>query len=317
MSKILVTGAAGFIGSNLCKKLLSLGYAVIGVDNFFRGKKENLPKHENFIFHNCDLSDKASVTNLLKKINEFEVNKIFHYAAINGTKYFYDIPYQVFDKNVKITENVLFLAKKIEVKKFIFSSSSEVYGFNPPTPTSEKNDIILNIEAKRDSYASSKVHNEFLTKLYCEKHGINFLILRLFNVYGPGMVDTEYGQVIPEFFKKMKEKKFEIIGNGEQTRSFCFIEDNINLTILADEKANNKVLNIGNDEEVTIKFLAKSIHKLYKKKFDPIYLKPRDNDTLVRKPDLQEMKKLVGEFKFINLIDGLNNVKRSIDSEKI
>lgn len=139
---------------------------------------------------------------MLEEINELQIDKIFHYAAINGTKYFYDIPYEVFDKNTKITENVLFLAKMFKVKKFVFSSSSEIYGFNPPTPTSEKNDIVLNIEAKRDSYASSKVHNEFLIKLYCEKQGINFLILRLFNVYGPGMVDTEYGQVIPEFLKK-------------------------------------------------------------------------------------------------------------------
>ena len=308
MSNILVTGAAGFIGSALSKKLLSKGHTVIGIDNFFRGKKENLPINENFKFYEYDLREGTSFINNVIKQNKVE--KIFHYAAINGTKYFYDFPYKVFQDNVKITENVLFATKDTNVKKIIYSSSSEVYGFYPETPTSERHDIILDVEAERDSYACSKVHNDFLVKLYCESNSIDYLMLRIFNVYGPNMDSTEYGQVVPEFFRKIKEKEFAIIGDGLQTRSFCFINDHVNLTLLVDDSCENTVLNLGNDEEVTINYLAQMVHRISNKEFNPTYLDPRPNDTLVRKPCLKKMRSYIGDYQYTSLFDGLKECQR-------
>ena len=152
--KILVTGAAGFLGSFLSEELLNHNYRVVGIDNFFRGKKEYLPKHKNFTFYKLDLVNNAKKLNEIIKKEKPEM--IFHYAAINGTKYFYDIPYQVINDNVRMTQNVLGSCKKSSVKKIIYASSSETYGEPIKTPTSETHPILLNIHTDRDSYASSK-----------------------------------------------------------------------------------------------------------------------------------------------------------------
>ena len=310
----VVTGAAGFIGSHLALGLLKNDYIVIGIDNFFRGTEDNLLPlrgNKNFIFFNCDLSSQEECKSLKQKIGSIIKNarcEIYHYAAINGTKYFYDFPFEVFSKNVSITENTLSLLDPQSIKKFIFASSSEVYGFNPPTPTSELHEIVLNIEADRDSYACSKVHNEFLIKLFCQKNDIDYLILRLFNVYGPNMVSTDYGQVVPEFIRRFKEGKFSIIGDGLQTRSFCYIDDNIQVTLKASSAASDQVLNIGNDEEVTILELAKLIHKIGNKNFDPVFLPARKNDTLVRKPCNKKLFGFIGKHEFLSLEQGITKL---------
>ena len=146
---------------------------------------------------------------------------IFHYAAINGTKYFYDIPYQVIDNNIRMTQNVLSACEKTSVNKIIYASSSEVYGEPLYIPTPESHPILLNVHTVRDSYASSKAICEFYVKLLSIKNKIEYLILRIFNTYGPNMDTSEYGQVIPEFIDKMFDnKKFSIIGDGKHTRSF-------------------------------------------------------------------------------------------------
>ena len=203
--RVLVTGAAGFIGSHLCDKLLSDGHEVVGMDNFFRGKRENLPSSKNFRFYNIDLSQKS---NLIRDIfNEEKPEVVFHYAAINGTKYFYDMPYDVLNQNIKITQNVLNACKNLHVRKIVYASSSEIYGNNPPTPTPEGHDILLNIGTDRDSYASSKALGDFYVKQFCKANDKSYLILRIFNTYGPRMDTSEYGQVIPEFIRKAKVEK--------------------------------------------------------------------------------------------------------------
>ena len=172
--KILVTGAAGFLGSHLCDELLSKNYIVLGIDNFFRGKEENLPSHKNFSFVQADLREKS----LTEKIfNEFNPDIVIHYAAINGTRYFYDIPFKVCNDNIIITQNVLEACNQ-NVKKIVYASSSEVYGPSPVIPTSESEPMILHPTADRDSYASSKAIGEFLVKLWAEKNNKQYLILR-------------------------------------------------------------------------------------------------------------------------------------------
>jgi len=304
MKKVLLTGAAGFLGSFLAKELLENRYSVIGVDNFFRGKKEYLPKHDNFTFYELDLVEEAYLLKAIIKKQKPEF--VFHYAAINGTKYFYDIPYQVINNNIRMTQNVLKACKNSSVKKIIYASSSEVYGEPLEVPTPETHPIILNIHTDRDSYASSKAISDFYVKLFAKEHGLDFLILRIFNTYGPHMDTSEYGQVIPEFIKKMfKDPEFTIIGNGKHTRSFCYVEDHTRLVRKLAEQVSNEIVNVGNNVEIKIIDLAKKLHEIEGKEFKPKFLPEREYDHKRRQPDITKLKKLINDYPKISLEKGL------------
>ena len=310
--KAVVTGAAGFLGSFLSEELLLNDYDVIGVDNFFRGKKEYLPEHNNFKFCKIDLARHPDKINEL--IEHEQPDIVFHYAAVNGTKYFYDIPYQVINDNVLITQNVLNACKNSTVDKIVYASSSETYGEPLEVPTPETHPILLNIHTNRDSYASSKVICDFYTKLFAREYKIKYLILRIFNTYGPHMDTSEYGQVIPEFIHKMfKDKKFTIIGDGNHTRSFCFVDDHTRLVRTLSEKVSNEVVNVGNDKETKIVDLAKTMHKIENKEFDPEYLPGREYDHKRRCPDITKLKKLIKDEPKITLEEGL---KKTLDDYK-
>lgn len=302
--KVLVTGAAGFLGSFLSEELLSHGYQVVGIDNFFRGKKEYLPDHKNFTFYKIDLTKECNKLSGVIKKEKPEL--LIHYAAINGTKYFYDIPYRVIDDNVIMTQNVLKTCEKSTIKKIIYASSSEVYGEPLEVPTPETHPILLNIHTDRDSYASSKAINEFYVKLFAKEHNLEFLILRIFNTYGPHMDTSEYGQVVPEFINKIfNEKEFTIIGSGKHTRSFCYVSDHARLVRKLAENISNEIVNVGNDKETKIVDLAKTMHKLEEKTFDPKYLPEREYDHKRRQPDISKLKKLINDFPKITLEEGI------------
>jgi len=310
-AKALITGVAGFIGSFLAEKLLDEDYYVVGVDNLFRGKMENIShllKHPRFQFIKHD------ITKPLDQINHSilkDVDIIYHYAAINGTKYFYEIPLDVLRVNVKGTMNILEYATKIGVKKIVFASSSEVYGEPLYYPTDEDHPIILpEVNNPRYSYAASKVIGEYYIVWYSKTYGIKYLILRIFNTYGPRMDTSEYGQVIPEFIRKvLLEKEFTMIAPGTQTRSFCYIDDNIEFTIRAVKKVNNDILNIGNDEEVRIIDLAKLIHEILGKDFKYKLLPPRPGDPMRRLPNIEKAIRLTGYKPQVPLREG---IKRTI-----
>jgi len=303
--KVLITGAAGFLGSSLSEEFLSKEYEVIGVDNFFRGKKEYLPKHENFTFYEMDLVKESEMFSGLVKNEKPEM--LIHYAAINGTKYFYDIPYQVINDNVRMTQNVLEACKNSSVKKIVYASSSETYGEPFEIPTPETHPIILNIHTDRDSYASSKAINDFYVKLFAKEHKLNYLILRIFNTYGPHMDTSEYGQVVPEFIHKMfNDEQFTIIGDGGHTRSFCYVSDHTRLVRKLAENVSNEIVNVGNDKETRIVDLAEMIHELANKKFNPKYLHPREYDHKRRCPDISKLKKLINDYPKITIDEGLN-----------
>jgi nucleoside-diphosphate-sugar epimerase len=304
--RILITGAAGFLGSHISKKFLEENHEVIGVDNFFRGVKENLPNHVNFTFFKHDLINKEET---IKLFNEVRPDYVINYAAINGTRYFYDIPFKVCDDNIRITQNVLSASRIESVTKIVFASSSEVYGPEPAIPTKETHDIVLKTGSNRDSYASSKAIGEFLTFLWAKENAKNYLIIRPFNTYGKNMINTKYGQVIPEFIKRAKDDEtFTIAGDGRQTRSFCHVTDHANILYKLTLEQNNEIFNIGFDEEICILDLAKTIHEKLNKVFNPVHLPSWENDTKWRVPSLEKLKGVIGEYKFINLEDGLNTL---------
>lgn len=295
--KILITGAAGFLGSHLCDKLLKEGHVVWGIDNFFRGKKENLPTHSNFKFIEIDLAKEG--------YDIPDIDIVFHYAAINGTRYFYDIPNKVVDDNIRITQNVL-TSLTTSVKKIIYASSSEIYGPTPVVPTQEIHPIELHIDSDRDSYASSKAIGEFMIKTWCKQNSTSFIIIRPFNTYGDRMATNGYGQVIPELIERVHGNgEFFIYGDGTQTRSFCFVDDHVNIVNILMNTVDNEVLNIGFDEEITMTELSQIILKLYNHNVSIIYKDAWPNDTKWRKPSLEKLKKYINEYQYVKLIDGL------------
>lgn len=303
--KILVTGAAGFLGSHLCDTLLSNGHFVVGLDNFFRGKVENLPIHDNFEFHECDLRD---LTSLKQIVSEFQPEVVVHYAAINGTRYFYDIPYKVCNDNILLTQNILESCTN-SVKKVVYASSSEVYGPEPKVPTSESEPMILHSLADRDSYASSKGIGEFLVRLWAKENGRNFLIVRPFNTYGPRMATGGYGQVIPEFIERINsDSEFYLYGDGKQTRSFCYVSDHAEIVTKLIEGVDDKILNVGFDEEITIGELAEIIHQLMGKDYKVSYKEAWSNDTKWRRPDLSTLKTCISHENFVYLQDGIKKM---------
>ncbi|MGC8567557.1 MAG: NAD-dependent epimerase/dehydratase family protein, partial [Caldisphaera sp.] len=222
MGKVLVTGVAGFLGSFLAEKLIEEDYYVIGIDNLFRGNIRNIQHlidSKKLEFYNLD------IRNPLPKHIFTDVEAVFHYAAINGTQHFYEKPKEVLEVNAEGTINVLKSSIENNVEKFVLASSSEVYG-NPSTvPIDEDFPLIISsVNNPRHSYEAGKIIGEFYVRWFSEKYGMKYLILRLFNAYGPRMDSSEYGQVIPEFIRKIfVEPEFTIIGPGTQTRSFCYV----------------------------------------------------------------------------------------------
>ena len=289
----MITGAAGFLGSHLCDEAIRLGWKVIGLDNMFRGRLENLPDDNNFLFEEVDL---LNYNDLRQIISRHKPEFVVHYAAINGTEYFYEKPWPVVHNNIAMTINLLNAIEETDYnpEKIIYASSSEVYGENPQIPTKEEDLITLDIRAVRDSYASSKAIGEFLIKNFCIEKGIDYLIFRIFNAYGPRMDNTKYGQVVPEFIRKaFSDKKFTIIGDGQHTRSFCFSKDHARMALKLISQESKNVINLGDDKEIRIIDLASLVCNIIGVDFSPKFLKPRKNDPLRRCPDIQVLKQLI------------------------
>ncbi|MBI4286107.1 MAG: NAD-dependent epimerase/dehydratase family protein [Chloroflexi bacterium] len=305
MTEILITGAAGFIGSFLAERLVADGHTVVGVDNLFRGKLENVAHlGDTFTFEKLDILEDIP---RLEQIFRNGVEVVYHYAAINGTEHFYDKPLDVVRVNSEGTMNLLKLSARHNIKKFIFASSSEVYSDPLYLPTNEQHPFLLgNLSNPRYTYAAGKVISEYYTKWYAEAFGFKYLILRLFNTYGPRMDSSKYGQVIPEFIRKMLlEPEFTIIAPGTQTRSFCYISDLIDFTVLAAMKVDNDVLNLGSEHEITMIELARVLHELAGRPFSYRLLSPRVGDPKRRLPDTSRARAMLGYQPKTDLRSGL------------
>jgi UDP-glucuronate decarboxylase len=305
---ILITGVAGFIGSFLAESLIQNGYKVFGIDNLFRGKMANiqhLPK-ASFQFCKLDLSHPKQIKRIHKILLQHHITTIFHLAAINGTQHFYDHPFFVLDQNIKITQNLLASIPETAVNYIIYTSSSEVYGDATQFPTPETYPISVHADFDRDSYAASKAVDEFYVHLFSQLQKIDHLILRVFNTYGGRMIGTRYGQVIPELIQKIHfDKKFTIIGDGRQTRSFCYVQDLIWILKKLMQKQVTGLMNVGNDDEISIAGLAQQLHQLTSQTYAPTFLPGRPHDHQRRKPDISQLRKTLPELRFTSLDQGL------------
>lgn len=307
--RILVTGGLGFIGSNLVKQLVELGSEVIIVDDLSKGNikyLDDIKGHGNVMFIKRDLT-KESVKDIIKNK---DIELVFHLAAkIGGIKYFHKYPAVILRDNLLITINVFESALDSNVEKIIYFSSSMVFERSNTFPLSE--DLLLKIPPPITSYGFSKLAGEYIARAYNEEYGIKYLIVRPFNVYGPGELPGEepgLAHVIPDLVKKVADGQYplEIFGSGEQTRSFTYISDLIDAVLLLVEKAVNDDYNVGNDEEVKIIDLAKLIWEIYGRK-EPFAVKnlpPLKYDVQRRVPDISKIKKL-GWTPKVKLRDGL------------
>jgi len=287
--KILVTGTAGFIGSNLTDKLLELGAFVIGIDNLFNGRLENLDtalKSEKFQFFKGDIRD----INFLLEISK-DIDIIFHQAAFTSVPQSVLMPQSCNDVNINGVLNVLNTARKNNIEKIIFASSSSVYGDEPSLP--KKEDMKKN---PKSPYAVSKLAGEGYIQVYHQLYGLNTTILRYFNIYGPRQKDSPYSGVIAIWLGRIiRNEELIIFGDGQNSRDFTYIKDVIQANILASKyDTPGEIFNIGANSPIKLIDLAKLMLKITNKEnLNIIYSDPRPGDILHSYADISKAKDLI------------------------
>ncbi len=287
MKKVLITGGAGFIPSCLADALVKTGrYYVVAVDNFLTGKKEFISSHSNYTFIQCDVNNPDEIKPIFES---FHFDYIFHYAAVVGVSRTTANPKIVLDDIVGL-QLIFELAKKMKVKRIFFSSSSEVYGEPVHLPQHEY-DTPLN---SRLPYAVVKNLGECFCRAYKKEFGLDYTIFRFFNTYGPQQSEDF---VIAKFLSAALEgNDITIYGDGTQSRTFCYIDDNIEFTmkVLEESLFINEVVNVGDDKLVTIKELAETIIKLTGSTSGIVNLPPlAEGDMSRRQPDNTKMKNVL------------------------
>jgi nucleoside-diphosphate-sugar epimerase len=299
--KILVTGGSGFIGSYLVNELTK-NHDVVVFDNGFRAGFENIINESNLELIKGDVTSKED----WKKLPT-DIDLAYHLAAINGTKYFYEMPSTVLEVNVRGTLNFVDWIKDTSIKRFFFASSSEVYGFPNVFPTPETEPLVVpDPKNPRFSYSSSKIIGETIAINSAKSSGIDFVIGRFHNVYGPKM---GFEHVIPEFIRKcIKKEEFSVQGDGSDARCFCYISDAINAMqlLMIHQQSKNEIFNIGTNEEITINELILKLEKIYGK-IDPVYKEFKNAGTKRRVPDISKIAQL-GYIPKISFDEGLKNI---------
>lgn len=303
MRKILITGGAGFIGSSLADELIKdpENYVVI-VDNLLTGNKQKLPSADftNWKFIEADVNRHDEITSIM---TSYQFDYIFHYAAMVGVLKTLNNPIGVL-QDIDGFKNILETAKNTGVKRIYFSSSSEVYGEPVEFPQNEKTTPLNS----RLPYAIVKNVGEAFLRSYYQKYGLEFTIFRFFNTYGP---KQSKNFVISKFlYAALNNHDITIYGDGSQTRTFCYIEDNINasLKIFTNNLFINDVVNIGNNNEIPIIDLAKTILKITNSKSKIVFLPPLSEGDMTRRlPDINKMKPLL-KNQLITLENGIEKI---------
>jgi nucleoside-diphosphate-sugar epimerase len=296
--KVLITGGAGFIASSLADALLAMpGIEVVLMDNFLTGRKENIPVHPRCRFIKNDVNNYNDIAPVFLA---FGFDYVFHYAAVVGVKRTLDNPVMVLN-DIQGIRNVLDLSKNTGVKRVFFSSSSEVYG-EPVNLPQHENTTPLN---SRLPYAVVKNVGESFCRSYQQEYGLAFTLFRFFNTYGPKQ-SPDF--VVSRFINAALENKdITIHGDGLQTRTFCYIDDNTEACInaLTQNLFVNDVVNIGNDKAITILELADTIVRLTGSRSKIIHLPPLpEGDMTRRQPHIGNMAQLL-KRDFISLEEGL------------
>ncbi|MBX2823686.1 MAG: GDP-mannose 4,6-dehydratase [Gammaproteobacteria bacterium] len=320
MSKptVLITGVAGFIGSNLLEKLLNEGHRVVGIDNLSMGLMSNMAgalDNPDFTFIEADLTDMSAFDTVAD-----DIDVAVHLAAYKIPRYGKAI--DTLKINYYTTENILEFCRMRNIK-CVLASTSDVYGKNPDVPFSEEKSlsVIGSSKSPRWSYAVSKLFDEHLALAYQDAYGFPVTLMRFFGSYGPRQPLSWWGGPPPVFIEAiLKDEEIPIHGDGMQTRSFTFVSDTVDgvyACIMRDE-ANGEFLNIGNEEEVTILELAKRVKKAtgtpgeLKVRMVPYesFTNKKYEDVMRRVPDTTFSEKILGVKARISLDEGL---KRTVE----
>jgi dTDP-glucose 4,6-dehydratase len=312
--RILITGAAGFLGSHLCDRYIQEGFYVIGMDNLITGDIKNI-EHlfplENFEFHHHDISNYVYVSGTL--------DYILHFASPASPIDYLKIPIQTLKVGSLGTHNLLGLAKEKKAR-ILIASTSEVYGDPMVHPQSEEYWGNVNPVGPRSVYDEAKRFQEAITMAYHTFHGIETRIVRIFNTYGPRMRLND-GRVLPAFIgQALRGEDLTIFGDGTQTRSFCYVDDlieGIYKLLLSDYSF---PVNIGNPNEITMNEFAEEIIKLTGTEQKVINLPLPKDDPKQRQPDIRKAKELLGWEPKVDRAEGLKityNYFKSFSNEEL
>ncbi len=297
--RVLITGAAGFLGSHLCDKFLAKGFEVVGMDNLITGNLNNL-KHltgcSEFTFYDYDITNFVHLSGKL--------DFILHFASPASPIDYLKIPIQTLKAGSLGTYNLLGLAKEKNAK-ILIASTSEIYG--NPLEHPQKESYFGNVDTigPRCVYDEAKRFMESLTMAYHRFHKVETRIVRIFNTYGPRMRLND-GRVIPTFIGQILENKpLTIFGDGNQTRSFCYVDDLIEGIYRVTLNDYHYPINLGNPEEITINQLAKELCEIEGIKMKIKKRKLPKGDPLKRKPDIAKAKKILGWKPKVSRREGL------------
>jgi len=301
--RVIVTGAAGFIGSNLTDELLEGGAEVVGIDNLYNGKIENLHdamKHNKFEFHKGDIRDLNFLLDLFE-----DIDIIYHQAAFTSVPQSIKIPETCNDVNVNGIVNVLNAARRMKVGKIIYASSSSVYGNTPTLP--KKEDMV---RLPISPYGVSKLACEAYMQAYHHTYGLKTTTLRYFNVFGPRQKDSTYSGVIAIWLGKIiRNEDLTINGDGKISRDFTYIKDVIHANLLAAiQDVPGEIFNIGAGAPISLTDLAKLILRITNKtNLKIIYTDPRPGDIINSYADISKAKNLLKFEPKFNQEEGLKD----------
>lgn len=300
MIRVLVTGGAGFLGSHLCERLVSDGHEVICLDNFGSGQKKNIEHllgRDNFELIDRDVRTPSSLPS---------VDRIYHLASRASPEAFTEFPVKIALANTQGTRRLLDHARACDAR-MVYASTSEVYGDPKEHPQKETYNGNVNIRGVRGCYDESKRFGETLTVAYNRRYDLGVRTVRIFNTYGPRMRPDD-GRVIPNFVTQaLRGDDLTVYGDGQQTRSFCYVDDLIRgiVTLMKADETKYDVYNMGKQNERSIKELAEEVIEVTGASSEIVYESLPEDDPSQRKPDIKRSKEDLDWEPKVDLSEGL------------
>lgn len=305
MSKYLVTGGAGFIGSHIAEEIINRGHDVRIIDNFLTGKRENIASFLDKIeLIEGDIRDIDTCRQSLGG-----VDFILHQAALPSVPRSIEDPILTSEINIEGTLNLLVASRDAGIKKFVFASSTSVYGDDPCLPKKEGME-----GTPLSPYAVSKIAGEKYCQVFSQIYGLSTVCLRYFNVFGPRQDPfSQYAAVIPNFITKtLKEESPTIFGDGEQSRDFTYVSNVVEANFLATEAqdVSGEIFNIACGEKTTVNSLAEKINALLGKDISPVHDEPRPGDIRHSLADISKARKMLKYEPLVSLDEGVEKTIR-------